>query len=58
MNKIQSYEAEPLLPGAAADFALVFSVPKGTKPGALVFTCLEYPPPTQSDLDDVRVSLH
>jgi hypothetical protein len=57
INKTQSYEAEPLLPGAASDFALVFSVPKGTKLKALVFTCFRYTPPPPSDQDDVRVSL-
>ena len=31
-DKIGSYEGAPVLPGSSADFALVFSVPKGTKP--------------------------
>jgi len=56
-NKIASYEAEPLLPGAQSDFALVFSVPKGTQPKALVFTAFAYPPPQESKEDDVRVTL-
>lgn len=55
MDKVQSYEAEALLPGAAADFALVFSVPKGTRPKDLVFTCLTYYKPHEAK--DVRVSL-
>lgn len=44
----------PVLPGAVKDFALVFSVPKGTKPKTLIFT-------TKNNLDmrakDVQVSL-
>ena len=42
MNKIQSAAGAPLLPGAVADFALVFSVLKGTKPKTLVFTLNDY----------------
>lgn len=57
INKTQSYEGKPLLPGALADFALVFSVPKGTKPAALVFTAFRYTPPPESPLDDLRVDL-
>lgn len=56
-DKTQSYEGAPLLPGAQADFALVFNVPKGMKPDALVFTCFRYTPPKPTKLDDVRVSL-
>jgi hypothetical protein len=41
-DKIQSYEGAPLLSGAVADFALVFSVPRGTKPKLLVFTLSAY----------------
>ena len=55
INKTQSYEAESLLPGAAADFALVFSVPQGTKPKALVFSLSTYPKPWETA--EVRVSL-
>jgi hypothetical protein len=54
-DKIQSYEGAPLLSGAVADFALVFSVPRGTKPKRLVFTLSDY-----HDLftgTDVQVSL-
>jgi hypothetical protein len=42
-DKIGSYAGARLLPGAVADFALIFSVPKGTKPKALVFTLNDYP---------------
>jgi hypothetical protein len=42
MDKVQSYEGAPLLPGAVADFALVFSVPKGTQPKTLVMTLTDY----------------
>ena len=38
-----------VLPGSVADFALVFSVPRGTKPSLLIFTL-----PSGTD---VRVSL-
>jgi hypothetical protein len=41
-DKIMSYEAAPVLPGAVADFALVFSIPKGAKPKTLNFTCSTY----------------
>jgi len=54
-DKIQSFEAAPLLPGAEADFALVFSVPRGTKPDSLVFTLKDYD--HLSEGTDVRVSL-
>ncbi len=39
-----------LLPGAVTDFALVFSVPKGTRPKSLVFTIREYLEPKGTDL--------
>lgn len=52
-DKIRSYEAAPILPGAVADFALVFSVPKGTKPKTLNFTCSTY----LGAETDVQVSL-
>lgn len=41
-DKIQSYESAPFLPGGAADFALVFSVPKNTIPKTLLFTIQTY----------------
>lgn len=41
-DKIMSYEGAPLLPSAVVDFALVFSVPKGTKPKRLIFTLNDY----------------
>jgi hypothetical protein len=55
MDKIQSYEAAPLLPGAGADFALVFSVPRGTKPELLRFTLKDYD--NFSGGTDVQISL-
>ncbi len=58
INKTQSYAASPLLPGAAAEFALVFSVPKGTAPKALVFSLMAYPDDVGKDEHtDVRVEL-
>jgi hypothetical protein len=57
-DKIGSYEATPLLPGAKSDFALVFSVPKSVKAKALVFTLLTYPDSVGAKTTtDVRVSL-
>lgn len=57
-DKIMSYAASALLPGAATDFALVFSVPKGTTPKALVFSTLAYPGDVgKKETTDVRVSL-
>ena len=49
-DKIMNYRGAAILPGAVADFALVFSVPKGTKPKSLVFTIREYSEPTGTDL--------
>lgn len=46
-----------LLPGASADFALVFKVPKDTKPKDLVFSFLDYARRTDDPPVDVRVSL-
>jgi hypothetical protein len=43
INKTQSYAAAALLPGAATEFALVFSVPQGITPKALVFSIMMYP---------------
>jgi len=52
-DKIMSAAAAPLLPGAVADFALVFSVPRGTQPKLLVFTIINY----WSRGTDMQVSL-
>jgi len=58
INKTQSYAASALLPGAATEFALVFSVPKGTIPKALVFSLLAYPDDVGADKHtNVRVQL-
>jgi hypothetical protein len=48
-----------LLPGAAIDFALVFSVPKGTHPKDLVYSILKYGDRSEAKQKavDVRVSL-
>jgi hypothetical protein len=49
-DKTMSYAGAALLPGAVADFALVFSVPKGTRPKSLVFTIKEYSEPKGTNL--------
>jgi hypothetical protein len=54
-GKFGSYAGAALLPGAVADFALIFSVPKGTKPKALVFTLSSYP--NMRNGMDVQISL-
>jgi hypothetical protein len=54
-DKIQSFEAAPVLPGASADFALVFSVPRGTRPESLLFTLKHYD--NLSGGTDVRILL-
>jgi hypothetical protein len=46
-----------LLPGAAADFALVFKVSKGAKPKDLVYSFLRYSDRMDKKPTDVRVSL-
>ncbi|HEX5324573.1 MAG TPA: hypothetical protein VFW40_12360 [Capsulimonadaceae bacterium] len=46
-----------ILPGAAIDFALVFSVPKGTNVKDLVFTIVKYSERGGHKGTDVRVSL-
>jgi hypothetical protein len=57
-NKINSYAAEAVLPGAAVDFALVFSVPKGTTPKSLVYSVQVYSDDVGKDTHtDVRVEL-
>lgn len=57
-DKIMSYAGSPLLPGAATDFALIFSVPKGTNPKALVYSVQVYPDDVGKDKHtDLRVSL-
>ncbi len=57
IDKTQSYAAASLLPGAAMDFTLVFSVPKETKAKALVFSLLTYPGDVgKKETVDVRVN--
>ncbi len=57
-TKFSSYAAAALLPGAATDLALVFSVPRGTRPKALVFTHLTYEDATRPERGtDVRIAL-
>jgi len=46
-----------ILPGAAYDFAVVFSVPKGTNPKDLVYTIVKYSERGNNKGTDVRVSL-
>lgn len=53
-DKVMSYAGAALLPGAVADFALVFSVPKGTRPRSLVCTIKAY---ADSKGEDFQVSL-
>jgi len=56
-NKTNSYAAASLLPGAGMDFTLVFSVPRGTKAKALVFSLLTYPKDVgKKETVDVRVN--
>jgi hypothetical protein len=43
------------MPDALVDFALVFSVPKGTKPKTLIFTASTY---LDSGATDVEVPLN
>ena len=57
-DKIMSFAGRDLLPGAAMDFALVFSVPKGTVPKALVYSVQVYPDDVgKQQHTDLRVSL-
>lgn len=56
-GKMADYAAKRLLPGAGADFALVFSVPADTKPKSLVFSVLSYPDDVGGKGTDVRVEL-
>jgi len=37
-RRVEFDQAAPILPGAVSDFALIFSVPKGTKPKSLILT--------------------
>lgn len=37
-NETGAYGGPRLLPGAAAEYAVIFSVPKGTKPQSIIFT--------------------
>jgi hypothetical protein len=53
-NETGAYGGPRLLPGAAADFAVIFSAPKGTNPKDLIFTIMcgnDFPTGT-----DVRIS--
>lgn len=56
-DKIQSYASISLLPGAKIDFAILFSVPKGTTPKSLVFSEAAYPDDLPYKFTDVRVDL-
>jgi hypothetical protein len=50
IDKIMSYAGAAVLPGQIADFALVFSVPRGTKPKRMVFTLKSYPSNAGTDV--------
>lgn len=54
-DKTQSHEGASVLPDAVVDFALIFSVPKGTKPKTLIFTASTY---LDSGATDVEVPLN
>lgn len=56
-DKIQSYASITLLPGAKIDFALLFTVPKGTNPKSLVFSEGAYPDDVPSHFTDIRIEL-
>ena len=56
MGKMGSYAATTMLPAAKVKFALVFSVPRDTKPSALVFSFLNYPDDVGGKGTDVRVT--
>lgn len=56
-DKIMSYAAASLLPGAGMDVVLVFSVPEGTTPKALVCTLIRYPDDVPGRGKDVRIEL-
>lgn len=47
-----------ILPGAALDFALIFNVPKGTKPKDLVFGMLKYKDRAEKDDRAAYVRVH
>lgn len=55
-NQNGAYGGPTLLPGAAGEFALVFSVPQGTTPKDLVFTILASPADTGKGTD-LRISI-
>jgi hypothetical protein len=56
-DKTQSYAAASLVPGAGMDFTLIFSVPKGTKAKALIFSLLTYPNDVgKKETVDVRIN--
>ncbi len=56
-GKLADYAAKRLLPGAGADFALVFSVPAEIKPKSLVFSVITYPDDVGGKGTDVRIEL-
>jgi len=56
-DKTQSYAAASLIPGAGADFALVFNVPEDAKPKALVFSAMGYTEDVGGHGTDVRIEL-
>ena len=56
-DKTQSYSSIALLPGAKIEFALLFTVPKGTTPKSLVFSQMAYPEDVLSKFTDVRIEL-
>ena len=56
-DKIQSYASISLLPGARIEFAILFTVPKGTHPKSLVFSEAAYPDDLPYKWTDVRVDL-
>jgi len=56
-SKMQDYAALPVPPHGAADFVLVFSVPRELVPSRLVFTILRYPDDVGGAGTDVEVWL-
>lgn len=56
-DKTQSYASITLLPGAKIEFALLFTVPKGTNPKSLIFSEGTYPEAIPSRWIDVRIEL-
>ncbi len=56
-TKIGGYDSISLLPGAKMDFAILFTVPKGTNPKSLIFSEGAYPEDLPYHWTDVRVEL-